>query len=161
MEKIRKEEEKGLINALMHYLIENKNEQRTTTSYRINSNVRDRFFFVCRQHRLLFHGRVNVALEGLMQVFIDFYENKTAIQLTLDNLSVERKKRELLISERLELKLIKTDLKNILEAMEIKRGHEDYRYERFREILPKAIRLYEETRDKEIGELLEKAEQWV
>jgi hypothetical protein len=97
-----------------------------------------------------------------MKAFCDLYEDQSTVQTTLFNPAlIERKKRELLISEKLELKLVKTDLKNILEAFDQKRGHESFRYERFREVLPKAIRLFEETRDKEIAELLEQAEKWV
>jgi len=65
------------------------------------------------------------------------------------------------LAQKLELKLVKRDLTTILNGLEHKRGDPAFLLARLREVLPKAIRLYQKTSNAEIAELLEKTEQWI
>ena len=151
-----------LINTLMHYIIQNQSaSKRQTISTRINPKIKEDFYFTCRKLRLLVNGRSNVALEALMSWFCETYEDSPRIVQTTLVGKVEKPKRILSVAQRLEVKLVKTDLRNLLNGLEQKRGHPDFLEGKLREVLPKAIRTYDETRDKEILELLERTEKWV
>ena len=65
------------------------------------------------------------------------------------------------IAQKLELKLVKQDLTTILNGLEQKRGDPAFLLGRLREVLPKAIRLYQKTESREIAVLLEKSERWI
>jgi len=65
------------------------------------------------------------------------------------------------IAQKLELKLVKQDLTTILNGLEQKRGDQNFLLGRLREVLPKAVRLYQKTSNAEIAVLLEKAEKYV
>ncbi|MHA1834485.1 MAG: hypothetical protein ACTSV7_10895, partial [Candidatus Baldrarchaeia archaeon] len=70
-------------------------------------------------------------------------------------------KQQFNIAQKLELKLVKQDLTTILNGLERKRGDPAFLLGRLREVLPKAIRLYQKTSNAEIAVLLEKTEKWI
>lgn len=151
-----------LINILIHYLIRNQSLPRRTTSLRINPTIYERFFWTCRKLGLLKRGHSNVAIEGLMQFFIEKYEDTpSVIQTTLLLEKPNQPKHELSIATRLELKIVKTDLANILDSCQKGLGHETWRESRLKEVVEKAVRVYENTRDKDLATLLGKAEAFV
>jgi len=65
------------------------------------------------------------------------------------------------ISQRLELKMIKKDLTLIIQKLEAKEGKQDFYIERLKELLPKAIRIYQKTSDRNLEALLQKTEKWI
>jgi len=153
-----------LINILIHYLIENQSKlDRKAKTYSLRNEICELFYFTCRKLGLLSkRGRVNVALEGLMWDFIQSHaDTPPLIQTTLFPPKQKTGKFEPNIAQKLEMKLVKRDLANILDALEQKRGHKDFLDSRLRDILPKAMRVYGDTRDKDIQKMLEKAEAWV
>ena len=151
-----------LINTLIHYIIQNQSLHRETTCLRINKTVYEQFFWACKKLGLLKRGHSNVAIEGLMHFFVDKYtDHPGVVQTTLLLEKPERKKRELSIAKRLELKMVKTDLTNILESCQKGHGHETWRESRLKEVVEKAVRVYEDTRDSELAGLLGKAEEYV
>jgi len=68
---------------------------------------------------------------------------------------------EVNIAQKLELKLVTQDLAGVLDALEKRRGDSNFYMSRLREVLPRAIRVYERVRDEELRKLLAKAEKWV
>jgi len=153
-----------LINTLMYYVIENQSSlDRKGKTYNLKDDVCKAFFFTCRKLGLLSpRGRMNVALEGLMSDFIERYADRPSIvQTTLLPRRLKSTKPEINIAQKLELKLTKNELGSVLDALEQKRGHKDFLEGRLREVLPKAMRVYQNTRDKEIEVLLKKAEELV
>lgn len=156
------DKEKLLINTLIHYLIQNQSLPRRSTSLRINQTIYEKFFWTCRKLGLLKRGHINVALEGLMQFFVDTYKDTPeVVQTTLLPSKLHKREIEWNVAKKLELKMVKTDLANIIESCEQKRGHETWRQSRLKEILEKAIHIYDETRDQDLGALLSKSEKFV
>ena len=150
-----------LINTLTHYFIQNKDNPRSCTSVRLNSKILEKFLDTCRRTRLLHRGRINVAIESFMQLMNDLYGNEAIVQTTLFSEPEPKFRLELNIAQKLELNLVKKDIGNLIDALENKRGHPDFLESKLREVLPKAIRLYEDTRDGELELLLGKVEKFV
>ena len=65
------------------------------------------------------------------------------------------------LAQKLELKLVKQDLTTILNGLEQKHGDPAFLLARLREVLPKAIRLYQKTENETLAKLLEKTERWI
>ena len=150
------------INTLIHYYKRNLHNPRTVTSVRINPKIFQNFRETCRKLNLLTsRGNVNVALESLMQMIIDQYGNEPVIQTTLFPELEQPKIVELNIAQKLELNMVKKDLGYLIDALENRRGHPDFLEGKLRETLPKAIRVYEDTRDSELELLLAKVEKFV
>ena len=155
-----------IISYLINYLIENRDSsKRETTTTRLNPDVMDKFFSTCRKLRLTNKAGIpnrracNIALEGLIQYFNETFNFNEPIQTML--FGEQPKKPELNIASRLELNMIKKDLGNLIDALENRRGHPDFLEGKLRETLPKAIRIYEDTRDSELEDLLVKVERFV
>ena len=155
-------EEKSLINTLIHYIMRTRTKKRETTSLRIDHNLLEEFYDTCKRLRLLVRGHYNVALEGLIQNFIEEYQDTPLIiQTTL--LTPEQKKQipTLNIAQKLELNIIKKDLTNLLNSFEKKEAHPTFLESKLREVLPKAIKVYDETRDLELETLMDKVQKYV
>jgi len=152
----------SLINTLIHYIMRNKFYERETTSLRINKQVKDDFFFVCRRMGLLVRGHSNIALEGLMKNFVERYRDAPKIvQTTLTLHEPATPEINLQLVEKLELTDMKKRFSLILERLETKQGHHDFNQDMFRQLLPKAIKIYQQTGDKQMESLLKKAEEFI
>jgi len=154
-----------LFNYLINYLTEHQNRNRSNLVTRVNRQVYEDFFDVCRRLGLVSQrGRANIALEALMQLTVEkFKDTARIVQTTLfykPTISIEQKV-EVNIAQKLEIKLIKKDLAGILQRLETKQGNQNFLQSRLRELLPKAIRIYDKTSDQEIEKLLTKLDKWV
>lgn len=155
-----------LLNYLINYLIHSpKKKDRYNLTIHVSREVYDEFVDVCRRLRLTpGTSRGNIVIEGFMKLFIDsFKSSPTSIQTTLfykPQINVQQKV-EVNIAQKLELKLIKKDLKTVLDFLEKGKGERQFYLSRLREILPKAIRLYQRLPDNEVKELFKKAEKWI
>ena len=152
-----------LINYLINYLTEykNKNNRRTTT-LRLDPQVYYEFLDSCRIFGVYpFHG-TNVIVEALMKLFIDQFGNKPRfIQTTLFyKPTINIQKTQINIATKLEVKLVRNELQHILIALEQGKAS-DFWLSKLRETIPKAIRIYDKTRDSELEELLKKSEKWI
>ena len=161
-------EKTSLINYLINYLMKIRREDlrgRVNLTTRISPNVYHDFDYVCRRLGLISHGRINVALEGLMQFFIEQYkEHPTVIQQTLTNVFIKAEPQSQVtvnLSQRLEVKLIKRDLAYVIQGLESRKGNQPFFIERLHDILPKALRVYEKTMDPELEQLLKQSENWI
>jgi len=158
-----------LINYLINYLIREKKErrdnQRGNLCTRISPQIYQQFDMICRRLGLVKRGRTNVALEGLMAYFVEQYrDHPTIIQQTLTQLFVKAEPRSQVIidlSQRLEIKLIKKDLNAVILSLESGRGNQSFFVDRLKELLPKAIRIYQKTSDPDLEKLLQKMEKWI
>ncbi len=65
------------------------------------------------------------------------------------------------ITHRLQLKIVKKDLSVVVKRLVEEKGDPTYWVARLKELLPKAIRIYEKTSDQGLEKLLEKTEQWI
>lgn len=153
--------EKSLINTLIHYFTRNQIKHRTTTSVRINPEVKEEFYYTCRKMGILSKGHFNIALEALMNSFSEEYKDSPAVVQTTLVSSSRHSREDLNVAKKLEVRMISRQLKSLLEGLQQGRGHKDFMMGRLGEVLAKAIRLYEETRDKDIADLLNQAEKWV
>lgn len=63
--------------------------------------------------------------------------------------------------KRLELKLIKRDLRLIIHALQAKQGSQPFFLGKLKDLLPKALRIYEKTSDADLERLLKQIEQWM
>ena len=154
-----------LLNYLINYLIRNRNRNRYNLTIRVNPQVYEEFKLVCQKLGLLKGtSRGNLVIEGFMQWFIEKFDTPKLIQTTLfykPEINVHTPKIQLNIAQKLELKLVKQDLTVILQRLENSQGDRAFLLSRLREVLGKAIRVYEKTSDNEIEQLLEKAEKWI
>ena len=154
-----------LLNYLINYLIRNRNRNRYNLTIRVNPQVYEEFKLVCQKLGLLKGtSRGNLVIEAFMQWFIEKFDTPRLVQTTLfykPEINVHAPKVELNIAQKLELKLVKRDLTVILESLEQGRGDRGWLLSKLREVLGKAIRVYEKTSDGEIERLLEKAEKWI
>ena len=158
-----------LLNYLITYLIKNKNKNKNRNynlTLRIDKSVYDSFVDVCGKLGLLpGRSKGNLAVEGFMSFMVEKFKNHPQIvQTTLfykPHIEKVEVKQQFNIAQKLELKLVKQDLTAILNGLEQKRGDPAFLLARLREVLPKAIRLYQKTSNAEIAELLEKTEKWI
>jgi hypothetical protein len=125
----------------------------------MNDETRQHFTQVCAKHGFLKIHNVSVLIEAMLQYLIDNLDTMTPIQTALFDKPSKPKHPN--VDQRLELKIITKDFTTILNAFDTKQGHEAFRVQKFREMLPQAITLYRETNDKELGKLLERAERYV
>ncbi|MEM3875223.1 MAG: hypothetical protein QXU45_08865 [Candidatus Bathyarchaeia archaeon] len=158
---------KGLQTKLLNYLhnyitSSHKREDRYNLTIRVSKEVYETFVDVCRRLRLTpGKSRGNLVIEGFMQFFNDLFKaSPTYVQTTLfykPQISLQQKV-EVNIAQKIELKLIKEDFKRVLESLEKGKGNREFYIARLRELLPKAIRLYQRSADEEIKKLFEKVE---
>jgi len=157
-----------LYNYIYNYIIKNKNKNknRNQTNFLIDRALYEDFVDVCRKLGLIQgRSRGNLAVEGFMNFMVEKFKNHPQIvQTTLfykPHIEKVEVKQQFNIAQKLELKLVKQDLTTILNGLEQKRGDPAFLLGRLREVLPKAIRLYQKTNSVEIAELLEKTEKWI
>lgn len=160
-----KDFQNSLINYLINYLIENKNRNRKPITLFLNPSLFDEFSEVCKKLGLI-HGKSkgNVAIEGFMSFMVEkFRDAPKVVQTTLyykpeinvqQNVTVN-------IAQKLELKLVKKSLGNVLDALENGKGDSKFYRDRLLDALSKAISVYNKTRDGDVAKLLERAEKWV
>jgi len=164
-----KDFEISLLNYLINYLMKEKKERKESKRYslttRVSPQIYQQFDMICRRLGLAKHGKTNVALEGLMAFFVEQHrDHPTIIQQTLTQLFVKAQPRSQVhidLSQRLEVKLIKKDLTLVIQKLEAKEGRQDFYIERLKELLPKAIRIYQKTSDRGLEKLLQKTEKWI
>lgn len=97
---------------------------------------------------------IEKAITEYMQTHADELPTKTLIQI------FQPRQVNIDLSRRLELKLIKKDLMLVVNSLE-KKGVQDYLMESLKELLPKAIRVYQKTSDPDLEALLKKTERWI
>ncbi|RLG57254.1 MAG: hypothetical protein DRN95_05745 [Candidatus Hydrothermarchaeota archaeon] len=153
-----------LFNYLINYITENRNRNRNTTTIRVNPEIFRTFLENCYELGLHKYRGVSVVIEGLLSLFNQYFKTRKVIQTTLfykPHIEKVEVKQQVNIAQRLELKLVKQDLTAIINGLEQKRGDSNFLLGRLREVLPKAVRLYQKTESREIAVLLEKAEKYV
>jgi len=155
-----------LINYLINYLNSGiRNRSRNPVTLYLDRTVYDEFVDVCRRLGLLKgKSKGNIAVEALMNLIVEnFKEHPKLLQTTLFYKPVLKvnQKVELNVAQKLELKIVREDLTRIIDSLENRRGNQEFYTQRLREILPKAIKIFEKTENPELRQLLEKAEKWV
>jgi len=148
---------------LQYYNITFFSKEKTTICLKVNPQVYHEFINTLLDNNFRLYGNVGRMVEALMRIFIDTFKTPKAVQTTLfycPTINVKQNV-EINIARKLELKLVTNDLETILKSLEQKKGNAEFYLSRLREILPKAIRLYEKTNDQKIEELLSKAEKWI
>jgi len=155
-----------LINYLINYLNSGiRNRSRNPVTFHLDRTVYDEFVDVCRRLGLLKgKSKGNIAVEALMNLIVEnFKEHPKLIQTTLFYKPVLKvnQKVELNVAQKLEIKIVREDLTRIIDSLENRRGNQEFYTQRLREILPKAIKIFEKTENPELRQLLEKAEKWV
>jgi len=155
-----------LINYLINYLnSRGRNKSRNPITLYLDRTLYDEFVNVCGRLGLLRgKSKGNIAVEALMNLIVEnFKDHPKLLQTTLFYKPVLKvnQKVELNVARKLELKIVREDLTRIIESLETRRGNPDFYTKRLREILPKAIKIFEKTENPELRQLLEKAEKWV
>ena len=153
-----------LFNYLINYITENRNRNRNTTTIRVNPEIFRSFIENCYELGLHKYRGISVVIEGLLSLFNQYFKTRKVIQTTLfykPHIEKVEVKQQFNLAQKLELKLVKRDLTTILNGLEQKRGDPAFLLARLREVLPKAIRLYQKTENKTLAELLEKTEKYV
>jgi len=154
-----------LLNYLINYLIRNRNRNRYNLTIRVDPRIYEDFKFVCQKLGLLKGtSRGNLVIEGFMKWFIEKFDTPRIIQTTLfykPEIKVETPKVELNVAQKLELKLVKRDLTFILDKLEKGEGDKVFLLAKLREVLSKAIRIYNSTSDQEMENLFRKVEKWI
>ena len=97
-----------------------------------------------------------------MNVVIELFQDyPKVIQTTLFyKPTINIQKTEINIATKLEVKLVRNELQHILIALEQGKTT-DFWLSKLRETIPKAIRIYDKTRDSKLEELLKKSEKWI
>lgn len=146
--------------------MKNKNRKdRYNLTVHVSRQIYEDFYDVCRKLGLASRSsRGNIVLEGFMVWFIEnFKSSPTYVQTTLfykPQINFQQKI-EVNIAQKLELKMLKNDLKAIIDSLEKGKGERQFYLSRLKEVLPKAIRLYQRMPDEEVKRLFEKAEKWI
>ena len=161
-----------LLKYLSNYLIQNRNRNRNsaynlTTS--VNRETYQDFSEICHNLGLVSSmGRVNITLEGLMQLIIENFRTQRIVQTTLFYNPIVNVKAEMGsqvhvdLSDRLTLKMSKKLLSNILATLKrVDDGKRPFWESKLNEVLAKAIKSYEKTQDPELEKLLKEAEKWI
>jgi len=153
-----------LFNYLYNYITENRNRNRITTCIRVNPEVFNTFVDNCYELGLHKHRGVSVVIEALLSLFNETFKTRKFVQTTLfcykPKIDIHTAKIELNIATKLEVKLVRNELQHILIALEQGKTT-DFWLSKLRETIPKAIRVYDKTRDSELEELLKKSEKWI
>ena len=163
--------EATLIKAIKERVHQNHSlPRRETTSYRINPETADKFYRVCHDLDLAgYHRGVNQVLEAFMNIMIELYDSKPK-QVTLNmykstiNKNTLFKIDNLTVTDKMELKLVKEDLTNLLAGFDTPDPSKDYiRHlnQNLKKVLPKAIQWKHMTQDPELNELLVKSEKYL
>ncbi|MEM5867503.1 MAG: hypothetical protein QXG39_06255 [Candidatus Aenigmatarchaeota archaeon] len=153
-----------LFNYLINYLISNKkNRFAKAITLHINPIVYQEFVKTLAMLGYPQYQTCGLIVEAFMQYFIDNYRPKGMVQTTLfykPQINIQQKI-EVNIAQKIELKIVKKSLMEILESLEKKKGYPDFYASKLKEILPKAVKLYEKSGDDELKVLLEKAERFI
>jgi len=151
-----------LLNYLINYLIRNRNRNRYNLTIRVCPQVYEDFKLVCQKLGLLKGtSRGNLVIEAFMKWFTEKFDTPRVIQTTLFyKPTINIQKTEINIATKLEVKLVRNELQHILIALEQGKAS-DFWLSKLRETIPKAIRIYDKTRDSELEELLKKSEKWI
>jgi hypothetical protein len=132
---------------------------------RINQQVYQDFINTLLDNHYRVYGNVGKMVEALMRLFIDVFKTPKIIQTTLfykPTINIkENIQQNINIATKLELKIVTENITSLLDALEKRKGDPNFYLERLKEVLPKAIRLYEKTNDTKMKELLEKIEKWI
>lgn len=152
-------------NYIYNYISKEKKRRRIREYLlRLDPQVYSEFRRVAASKFGLHYG-ANILVEALMKMFVEEFKDSPIIQTTLFCYKPQQvnihQNIKLNLAQKLELKLIKQDLTTILNGLQHGKGDKNFYLSRLREVLPKAIRLYEKTENHEIAELLEKSERWI
>ena len=153
-----------LFNYLINYITENRNRNRNTTCIRVNPEVFNTFVDNCYELGLHKHRGISVVIEALLSLFNETFKTRKFVQTTLfcykPEIRIQTPKVELNIATKLEVKIVKNELKHILIALE-QGKNPDFWLSKLKDSIAKAIRVYDKTRDSELEELLKKSEKWI
>jgi len=131
-------------------------------SFYLNQKLYDSFR---KMAGLLGRNSVSEALEEAMTEWIKKHKNETPTKIDVH--VVESKQTDKNLGVRLELKMTKEELEEeitVLEKLASQKPGSDaikYRKKELQKTLKKAIRIFRQTRDAELGQLLERAEKFV
>lgn len=152
-----------LINYLTNYKSKSKNKERRTTTIRLDPQIYYQFIDACMFFGVRPFNGTNVIIEGLMSLIVENFGNKPrVIQTTLFyKPTIIQQNHVINISLKLQIKMIRQELENILKSLEQHRGDPSFYMQKLRKTVEKASRLYESTRDPQLEMLLERAEKWI
>jgi hypothetical protein len=109
--------------------------------------------------RLLGRASTSQALQEAMAEYMENHSHELPTKAVIN--IIEPQHVNINLTKRLELKLIKKDLILVVQKLENKEGNQSFYLERLRELLPKAIRIYQKTSDPEMEKLLQQSEKWI
>ena len=158
-----KSPKKQLFNYLINYLTENRNRNRRTTTVRLNPEVLEEFRRIAYLRFSLHNFKnSNVLIEGLLAYFNSVFKVENVIQTTLFyKPTIIQQQQTINIGLKIQVKMVKQDLENILESLEQKRGDPYFYMQKLRKTIERASKLYNSTRDPQLKILLEQAENWI
>ena len=158
-----KSPKKQLFNYLINYLTENRNRNRRTTTVRLNPEVLEEFRRIAYLRFSLHNFKnSNVLIEGLLAYFNSVFKVENVIQTTLFyKPTIIQQQQTINIGLKIQVKMVKQDLENILESLEQERGDPYFYMQKLRKTIERASKLYNSTRDPQLKILLERAENWI
>ena len=151
-------------NYIYNYISKERKKRRVKEyCLRVDPEVYSEFRRIAAAKFGLHYG-ANILIEALMKMFIEDFKDTPVIQTTLfytPKVNVHTPKVELNVAQKLELKLVKQDLTFILNKLEKGEGNKAFLLAKLREVLGKAIRIYNLTSDQEMENLFRKVEKWI
>lgn len=109
--------------------------------------------------RLIGRPSTSQALQEAMAEYMENHSHQLPTGATIN--IIQPRQVNINLTKRLELKLIRKDLSLLIQTIENKRGNKNFFLEKLKELLPKALRIYEKTSDPEMENLLKQTEKWV
>ncbi|MEM2972086.1 MAG: hypothetical protein QW270_06680 [Candidatus Bathyarchaeia archaeon] len=152
---------------LQYYNITFSNRNRRNVkavTFKVDSTIYEDFINTLLDNHYRVYGNVGLTVEVLMRMFIDCFKVPKIVQTTLfykPQINVQNVKAKVNIAQKLELKLVKQDLTNILDALDKGKGDKDFYVDRLREVLPRALHVALKIGDEELTAMLEKVERFI
>lgn len=109
--------------------------------------------------RLLGKLSTSQALQEAMAEYIKTHSRQLPGDTTIN--IIQPQQVNITLTRRLQLKLVKRELTLLIRTLERKPEGQGFFLQKLKELLPKALRLYEKTSDKDLEALLKRTEQWV
>ncbi|MEM2995864.1 MAG: hypothetical protein QXI91_07660 [Candidatus Bathyarchaeia archaeon] len=154
-----------LFTTILQYYNKNKNKNTkyfSVTSIRIDPHLYDEFLKVTEKFGVAPRREISRFIAGIMQMIVDKFKNSPMIvQTTLFYKPQINVKAEVNIVQMLELKLVKQDLRCVLDALDKGKGDKDFYVGKLREVLSRALRVAAKIGDEELTALLKKAERFI
>jgi len=131
-------------------------KQKRQHSFWLNEQLYQSFK---KMARLIGRPSTSQALQEAMAEYMENHSHQLPTGTTIN--IIQPQQININLTKRLELKLIKKDLKLLIQTLETKKGNQNFFLEKLKELLPKALRIYEKTSDPEMETLLKQTEKWV